>query len=144
MEISAITITLLNAYRHIEKECKAIDEFMTNYAVSSSKRNIFKTVDKIIACTNDKIALINAKVIVDKMGYSTALRQVYCEKKRPLRGRIHENAEKQIEKFNTLLFDQYTAVQLFDMISDSKFLMKLYKEYSRREKKALNDIKGKQ
>lgn len=145
--VSAITKTLLHAYNDLHKECKAIDEFMTNYAVGSAKRDIFKTVEKMVAYTNDKIALINAKVIVDetldKMQRKSTMVEIYINKTRPSNRIPLETAEKQIEQFNSLLFEEYTPANLFDMISDSKFLMKIYKEYVRQERKALKEHRGK-
>lgn len=139
MGVSTITKTLLSAYKDIEEQCKIIDGVMLNYAVGSSKRNVFTATEKMFAYTNEKIALINAKVLVDetlgKMQRKASLIDVYIEKRRIVSHNTLEIAEKQIEEFNSLLLEQYKPAKIYFMISDSKFLMKIYKEYSKQELK---------
>lgn len=133
MGVSAISKTLLSAYKDLEEQCKIIDGLMVSFAVRSSNRDLYKSIDKLFAYQNEKIALINAKVIVDeildKMGYSVALKSVYIEKN----AKPNETSEKQLEKFNALLLEAYEPIKLFDMISDSKFIMKIYRHFSRQE-----------
>lgn len=137
--VSAITKTLLSAYKDLEDQCQTIDGLMVSYAVRSSKRDVFVCADRMFRYTNEKIALINAKVLVDetfeKMGQKTSLKFYFIDKKSKHHRISLETAEKQLQEFNDLLFEAYTATKLFDMISDSKFLMKIYSGYARQELK---------
>lgn len=135
--VSAITKTLLSAYKDLEEQCKILDGLMTACAVKSANRDIYKTADKLFAYRNEKIALINVKVIVDqtleKMTRKASLVDKYITHEAfPCRHSM-ETAEKQLEEFNTLLFQEYTPAKLFDIISDSKFIMKIYRHYSKQE-----------
>ena len=138
--VSAITKTLLSAYKDLEEQCKIIDGLMASCAVRSSKRDVFDCAEKMFKYTNEKIALINAKVLVDeildKMGHKSSMICFYIDKKSKDKRMSMEVAEKQLQEFNALLFESYSATKLFDMISDSKFLMKIYSEYARRELKS--------
>ena len=139
MGVSAITKTLLSAYKDLEDQCKTIDVLMVSYAVRSSKRDVFGCAERMFRYTNEKIALINAKVLVDetlnKMGQKSSLKFFYIDKKTKSEYMTLEIAEKQLQEFNDLLFEAYSATKLFDMISDSKFLMKIYSGYARQELK---------
>ncbi len=133
MGVSALTKTLLTAYKDLEDQCKIIDGLMTACAVGSANRDLYRSIEKVVSYSNEKIALINAKVIVDeileKIGYTVALKSVYIDKT----CKPNEASEKQIERFNELLLEAYDPIRIFDLVSDSKFIMKIYRGYLKQQ-----------
>lgn len=144
MDGQAICEVMLNAYKDLEEKCKGIDYKILKEAQRSMRADIYDTFDRVANLINEKIAYCNVKVIIDeaieKIGDNQYIKGVYI-----LNKTITETAEahciKTVEAFALYekqkkavyraILDAYSTEKLFDIISDSKWLVGRYRALER-------------
>lgn len=143
----AICAVMLYSYPMLEDKCEMIDKDIYHTAIYSAFKNTMETYKEIEQLTNEKIAYINVKVIVEQgisnLGRSYEIVQHHLKgvrvleltqrlgvAERTIRGRLARQRAKLYEEILKI----YKAEDLLDIISSSQWLMYRY----RRELKQSN------
>lgn len=145
--------TLLTAYRYFERIVAAIDKLVIKEAMGSigsdcliySLKSAEAITNKILDYTEKKVALINAKIIVEKVLFSMKREQalilvkkfVSCKKTNEIiaemgcaRRSYYRKLESAIKTFAcNLKRIGFCESKLDEMLSDQKWLIKIYNQY---------------
>ena len=140
MDDKVVCKVMLNSYRGLEYRCGQIDKAIYNTAIRSAFKNTMKTYKEIEQLTAEKIAYINAKVIIDKA--LSKLTKKYEIVQHHIQGAsigdiatalgetentIERRAYRQREKLYDEILKEYSGEELLDIICDSAWLMNRYK-----------------
>lgn len=133
----AICEAILSVYKDLERECMRLDAKVNITARRSRDRNVFDAIDEITNLTNQKIACINAKVIIDKsidtLPNTVEFRKYFIDQvKRP--PVWNERVEEKKEQLFKAIQKKYSTRELLNLIMDSQWLM----TEVRRKKKQLD------
>ena len=145
MNAKLICSVMLFNYNALEKRCEWIDKTIFNTAVHSARKDTWEVCKRIEQLTQEKIAYINTKVVVDN-ALATLNRTYELEHHHFNGGSIEEIANALNEKWKTIeqracrqreklyqaIESSYTAEELLEMISGSAWLMHKYKEAVKR------------
>lgn len=122
----AICEALMYRYKDLEARCERIDHDIKVKARGSRNKDIFEVYDEIMRLTNEKIACINAKVIIDdaldRMLCTTEIRAQLNKEDDDI-GQGSERTERKKQKLAQVILDKYGVPKLLDFICDSQWLM---------------------
>ena len=134
--------TMLYSYKDLEQKCKEVDETLLRIGYTSYNANVFETFDKMANLMVEKIAYCNIKFIIDeaitKMKKSTELKYFHISgiDYKDIVGKYNINQrtlfrrlKRQRDSLTKNILSQYEVVDLFNIISDSKWLMNKYREF---------------
>lgn len=122
----AICEALMYRYKDLEARCERIDHDIKVKARGSRNKDIYEVYDEIMRLTNEKIACINAKVIIDdaldRMLCTTEIRAQLNKEDDDI-GQGSERTERKKQKLAQVILDKYGVPKLLDLICDSQWLM---------------------
>ena len=144
----AICEVMLYAYIQLEHRCERIDNDIYRIAVKSAFNNTMEVVKEIEQLTAEKIAYINVKVIIDRatdrLKQSYELKQYHCNgikiqeiattvgmKEKSICTRLVRQRAKLYDE----ILKEYSTEELLNIIGDSQWLMRRYKQAIKQGKK---------
>lgn len=144
MDGKAICEVMLYSYKDLEEKCNGVEYRILKQAQRSRRADIYETFDKLVLLINEKIAYCNVKVIIDeaveKIGDSRVVKGHYISG-RSLKAiaeeyclttdEMSEMFFKQKKAVTRAILDAYSTDKLFEIISDSKWLLNQYKAMER-------------
>ena len=136
MDKEYICEAMLLAYKYYEDECKRLDEKVLRSAIGSRNKVTDKAIDEVVLLNNEKIAIINAKVIIDEaleeLEHKQWLRAYYidCTLSDTLSARetTQRKVSVQREWLTKIIFERHSVQELYQLICDSKLLSRRYKQ----------------
>ena len=148
MDHKIICKTMLYSYKDLEEQCKSVDNLILRQAIASKNRSTEEAFERIMDLTNEKIAYCNIKVIIDEavaeMKNNAELKSYYIlgwsikkieEQFNLLRQTLEWRLTKQREELYKIILSKHNGPELIEIMSDSWFLMKKYKEFKALEKR---------
>jgi len=131
---------LLNSYKDLERFSSICDKSILRCAINSHTRSVYSAFDIIADIMDEKNMYCNIKVILDeainKLKRNTELKYRYIWDCRIIdmqemlgvkKNTLYIRIIRQKKRLFTFLQRKYTTEQLFDLIKDSKVLMKRYR-----------------
>lgn len=122
----AICEAILLVYKDLERECARLDVKANITARRSRGKNVFEAIDEMTNLTNQKIACINAKVIIDStldtLQNTVEFRKYYIEQcaRAPI---WNERVGKKKEQLFEAILKKYKTQELLNLICDSQWLL---------------------
>lgn len=135
----AICEAILSKYKELETLCARAEAKAVLIARRSRNRKVYTVIDEMTALTNEKIAYINAKVIIDTtlstLPNTVELRKYYIDghKRQPI---WNERVGEKKEQLFKAILKKYKTQELLDLIRDSQLLM----DEVRHQKKLLDKV----
>lgn len=142
---------MIYLYRDLERKCNDVDDLMLRTAKASYNGDIFKIFDKMTSFIIEKNTYCNIKVIIDetikemdksaelKLRYIIGLKNKDIADKCNIGERtLYRHLETQIEDLSSRILNKYGELKLYDIISNSKWLMNKYKLFLKEE----NELKA--
>ena len=136
MNGQTICEVMLYSYKDLEEKCNGIEYKIRKQCEKSMHTSIYDTFDRVVLLINEKIAYCNVKVIIDeavaKIGDGKAIKEHYCLGRDLKRiadehslkvPQVVELIEKQKHEVIMAILRAYSPRRLFDIISDSRWLV---------------------
>lgn len=141
----AICEVLLVNYNNLERECIRLDVKANQTARRSRDINIYDAIDEMTRITNQKIACVNAKVIIDKcldtLPNTVELRKYYIKQSKRIPS-WNERVEEKKEQLFKAILKKYSTRELLNLIMDSQWLMTEVRRKKKQLDKANEEEKG--
>lgn len=155
--------TLLNLYRCLENVTDSIDKIILQMGVSSGRKNSgnfydsLRQMNRIIELSNNKITLINLKVMIEKSlcslneihkkililkYFDKNNNQTIIEALNLSRRTYFRKLKEAVKSFSKSLIQfGYTDNYLFNMLKNEEWIMGLYNNYSKKNDDELDSFR---
>lgn len=127
---------MLLGYKYFEDECERLDQKVLRSALASRTKVTYKALDEIIRLNNEKIAIINAKVIIDEaleeLEHSQWLRAYYIDctlsDTESAKATTQNKVRLQREWLTKIIFKRHSTQEVYQIVADSEMLLRKFKQ----------------
>ena len=144
----AICEAMLEAYKDLDLQIDLLADTSRRKGANSFNKDVYKTFDELCKIYNEQIACINVKVIIEQaiedLTDNSLIVECYvngtpqkdiAEKLNISSDRLRHRLKWRKRQLFKIILGRYSTAQLFNYISDSKWLMSEFKKQSLRRAK---------